>query len=260
MTIAAGFIVSNGVLLCADSQYTIGSSITYGNKVIVRELGGARAVFAIAGHVDYGRMFTDFCGDLYEASDDKSVRALRAITIGALSDFQTRYPVTATDDCQVSFLIGLWAEGEKAQLFRANRDALSVVDEWDCMGFAPALGKYLFGSIYERGLSLDSAAILAAQVLADIKQHDTYVGGPSNLVLLFNDGRMGRPNASELEIAENYRKQFLVVTHRLLEQLSNFATSDEFILRSMHAYTDAFSRIRTEWRQDIEEHRRRLPR
>lgn len=49
MTIAAGFRVRDGVLLCADTEYSGGSKI-HKEKIVSHHFSGGSVAFAIAGH------------------------------------------------------------------------------------------------------------------------------------------------------------------------------------------------------------------
>jgi hypothetical protein len=47
MTIAAGFVCRDGILLCADSQYTGGWEKTFREKVFARPLGAVMLPFCV---------------------------------------------------------------------------------------------------------------------------------------------------------------------------------------------------------------------
>jgi hypothetical protein len=67
MTIAAGFCVKDGILLCADSMYTGGSKVhqpkLFGYRLNSGTPEACSLAFALAGHENYGKMAIDDCVD-----------------------------------------------------------------------------------------------------------------------------------------------------------------------------------------------------
>ena len=67
MTIAAGFVTRDGVLLCADTQFTGGAKV-YRHKIRAFTLNdGTILVFALAGHLDYAVMAIEECLEAIDA-------------------------------------------------------------------------------------------------------------------------------------------------------------------------------------------------
>src|ERR1035438_7824321 len=54
MTIAAGFVVRDGILLCADTLYTDGYTKEYRDKIFPWPKKGAAVCFALAGSAHVG--------------------------------------------------------------------------------------------------------------------------------------------------------------------------------------------------------------
>ena len=62
MTIAAGFMVRDGVVLCTDTRYSVGGAKLPGTKLTAAEIHGtAKLIFAFAGNVDFAQATIQKC-------------------------------------------------------------------------------------------------------------------------------------------------------------------------------------------------------
>jgi hypothetical protein len=79
MTIAAGFRIDDGILICAESQYT-GAAKIFQQKIFPMTITGDSYVFALAGHELNGKMAIDECQEaISELAPEQ--RSLRNVTL-----------------------------------------------------------------------------------------------------------------------------------------------------------------------------------
>ena len=111
MTIAAGFRYDNGLLLCADTQYT--SQIKFrGSKILPKSYSdGSKSVFVIIGNPRYARMCVNVVEDTISdlEKDERTISKMQQMVISAVRDLHQghifKHP--RRDDIAVQFLIAI---------------------------------------------------------------------------------------------------------------------------------------------------------
>jgi hypothetical protein len=127
MTIAAGFYVHDGILLCSDSQYTSAEKINK-QKLFPATINGDSYVFALAGHEQNGKMAINECIDAIAAMQPekralKSVqKALRLAVKPICDDYVMSRPPDQRDILAFEILVACWIpRGGGHKLFSALR-------------------------------------------------------------------------------------------------------------------------------------------
>src|SRR5690242_20519606 len=79
MTIAAGFVARNGVLLCTDSLYS-GGIRTHGRKIFTHPLDHGVVSFALAGHEPFAKKAIEDCKSFLDQNRDShtSIASIKA--------------------------------------------------------------------------------------------------------------------------------------------------------------------------------------
>ena len=146
MTIALGFVYSDGVMLGADSQFTVGSSKVEGLKVGHFEASWGKVAVTFAGNVDYATAAFQKCERAAELSDTRSA-PLDAIE-EILSDFYKEHIFAhpgyqSGGDFDYSMMLAIKLDKERnAKLYRTQDTILREVRSFDSV-WAP----YSFGVI-----------------------------------------------------------------------------------------------------------------
>src|SRR5437867_13255703 len=78
VTIAAGFLGNDGLLLCADTLYTDGYTKEYREKIFSWTRKNAAVCFALAGSDAVGRMTVEHCQWALEDSKRKTLSVRQA--------------------------------------------------------------------------------------------------------------------------------------------------------------------------------------
>lgn len=189
MTIAAGFVLDDGILLCADTLYTDGYTKEYRDKIFPWAGKYAAACFAMAGNSDIARMAVEDCraalsaAKTDELSTTKILRLVRPILKRTYETYVDQRPHEDRESAHFELLIGLVTRTEEPALF-VVRPGFAPVDTFECIGGGRQLGRHIIEPSYDRHLTVNRAVVLAIQALAATKQRVNGVGGQSQFLVL----------------------------------------------------------------------------
>lgn len=214
VTIAAGFVARDGIVLCADTQETYGQLLKLNTpKIIVRPdsfiPGGPRIVFAGAGHGPFidklaneawkkvstrspVGQFAEVCDDIESSIKDVYGEFGRIYQSGAMPEAELIYAV---------------AVGSKTGLFKAHGPIVNPVSNYASVG----VGLYLADYINAR-LGLDSPEladsrwyeILAIYLLQQATEYIEGCGGDSHVLTLMASGRINRLDPADVSLIANH--------------------------------------------------------
>ena len=189
MTIAAGFLCSDGVLLCADTEHTGWAAKSHHSKVDHFEVPGGKVCFALSGASALAWSALQKCRKQLQATPSSDLPADIESTLDA--EYRRNvlgHPNYANLD--YSLLVGVWTANERPRLYFTTATAMTEVKEFQCLGIGAELASYMIRPGFQ-GLTLRSATALAAYTLGSVKDSITGCGGMSIYVLLRNDGSIG---------------------------------------------------------------------
>lgn len=188
MTIAAGFVAQDGILLCTDSQVTSNEK-AYRPKMFTEYCGGFRIGFALSGDEDYAKTAVF---DAFER-----VNTLRSGSTLSKAKKEIRIAIKeVVKDCDVSklepyqrpaLLVAISNESEQG-LFSTRDAAMSPVQSYACLGSGGYLGQYIIPLLLPypslHVLSIRSLVPIALYMMAAAKRVDAYCGGGSDFVAI----------------------------------------------------------------------------
>ena len=211
MTIAAGFVCSDGVVLGADSQVT-GQTIKYSSdKVWVLSAPDASHCIAMAGAGD--SVLIHALRD-HLASYDQSGRPQLTEALSRLSAivsppqrpldqlveglqrslqkfYETHiytYPTWETTPYrQLQFLLAIQIDGEAA-LFEHSAATLGWVDTCACIGSGSDIGHYIQATQLTADMDMRDGRRVAAHLLQQVKTYSPDCSGESTILLVPHQG------------------------------------------------------------------------
>jgi hypothetical protein len=207
MTIAAGFVHSEGVMLCSDTQFEAGASKTYGTKLGFFNCPGGNIAYAFAGNASFAMSAIQKCeeklkstpaGDTICQIEKTLDREYRRVVYGHpdhTSDWTLPYV----------FLIALQRPGRRCSLFAIEQTAMRSVPDSECIGVGKDFATYLVKPDWSSALASMTeyeALLLAASTLARVKAHVSGCGGTSQFIMMRNDGGLGSMSHSFSGIEE----------------------------------------------------------
>ena len=192
MTIAAGFLLREGVLLCADTEYTGVQHKSQDSKVGWFGFSGGVLAYALAGNEDNAKTAIDrLQRELMALRPAESVRDV----IDRVLNHQYRKLVLSCDDKAAGdyqMMLGLATPDAKpAQLFVTRLTGVRPVRSFACIGYGSEFARQILKS--QISLMSEDRDIwnLACYTLGIVKKSVPYCGGASILVTLRNTGEVG---------------------------------------------------------------------
>jgi 20S proteasome alpha/beta subunit len=187
MTIAAGFVASDGLLLFADTQFT-GYSKSYADKIIPENFGDSIVVFAFAGDGDYAKTAI---ADSFEAiaaiRERRTVWNIRKSLRRKISKVIQDYNRNCADPVnRPEFLIAIGTDDGSMAMFSTRETAIPPVDRYECRGSGGSIANPAVRDFFESAQSIPLSDLIpcAVYALSVAKRHDAYSGGVSQFAVL----------------------------------------------------------------------------
>lgn len=185
MTLAAGFMASDGILLCADTLVTDGYTKQHKGKIWTWQTPdhGISVAFAVAGDATIGVMAAENCVIGLEALkwDQQSfadVYGVFASTVRYIhQEYVDKAPVEDRERSRFWMLIAIYTENSNHRLYVTNNAAIAPVSEFDCIGSGRSIGIYILEPSYRKTMSVNDISVLALHAFAGAKERCDGVGG-----------------------------------------------------------------------------------
>ena len=236
MTIAAGFLCSDGVVLAADTQFT-GALKQQGLKIW--EITGPELTYtiAMAGAGDAGLIHA--LRDRLRQLVQPGVLGIRPLEMSAL---MTAFGIrgsqmsvdTVADDLQSKYLKPFFDEhvlsypqwqdsrplqflltirvGQRIQLYMNSAATLGSVDAMACIGSGSDLGGYLQETLFTPNTDMQMGRRIAAHLLKHVKRYSLWCGGDSTIMSIPINGQPSFMTKKEVRRAESWMQRHLKVS------------------------------------------------
>lgn len=234
MTIAAGFLCTDGVLLCADTEHTGWTSKSHQSKMDQFDVPGGKVCFALAGASTLAWSAMQKCKKQLQATSSTDLVA----DIEAILDAEYRRNVLGHPDyasLDYSLLLAIWTSNGGVQLFSTTATALTEVRQFQCLGVGAELASYLIRPGF-LSPSLKQASSLAAYALACVKESISGCGGMSVYLLLRRDGTSGvltSEHDGPTKEIERYARAYDFTMRRLLLWMADMQGEDIYFERNL---------------------------
>jgi 20S proteasome alpha/beta subunit len=252
MTIAAGFVCDEGVLLCADTEHRGWTLKFHESKLDHFEIPGGKIAFALAGHTSFAWSAIQKCRDRLNAIAPKDT----VIELEQILEIEYRRNVLAhpgypDGNYYYHLLIAVWAPGQRVELYVTDETCIRKVDGFECVGTGRELASFIIRPTYVRLMPERRALSLAAYTLAEVKESIAGCGGMSVYLLLQNDGQVGTLTSShkgKCEQLEVYSKSYDFITRELLMALTDEEKEDTDFERYLtETFNQRILQVRHEW-------------
>jgi hypothetical protein len=259
MTIVAGFKTVDGILLCADSQFTGGAKVNlpklFGYSRTVSRTETVQAAFALSGHEVYAKMAIEECVEALFECDPKELtrKKARHILMGAIKSIHADYVDSRPDqiereNARFDLIIGCWLpKGGGLNMFRASGPGIMSGENYYSAGTGAYLGDYFIKDSFMPSMGIKRAAILAIQSLLAAKTYDAHCGGPSQFLAISNSGQLSNFIPYNVHDSESYVAHFDREARRLLGEIGNAQSKDEEFEKQLSTFVSEIRRIRKFW-------------
>lgn len=188
MTIAAGFVCADGIVIAADTEYT-GVSKFQGSKVWWVQNGETTFVLTGTGPgVTLGHI-RDHLFRMFQPSMEPE--QVSDMVHGVLTGFFEKHiytkPVELQQEASPSLLFAV-RKGGRFHLYQTeSAPPPARVEQWACVGWGRDLGQYIADLFYKPGQAAKWTERLAAYLVYQAKRHSAYCGGGTDVVSLTRD-------------------------------------------------------------------------
>jgi hypothetical protein len=204
MTIAAGFVCSDGILLASDTLYSnTGMGLRHGRKFWVLEHGDVVVVFGGAG-MEAAMLRTRDEIDRKLKPGLSRIRVVDTVD-AALKKVHDKLP--DHPDFKTNALVAIQIQGQgKLYENAGGSNMISPVQHpCQCVGYGQSLGWYFASSLFRPGMPIKSAKIVAAHLVRNVKDYSEYCGGETHLIEVPEQGSSSFiDDKSEVEQLELY--------------------------------------------------------
>lgn len=274
VTIAAGFKCTDGVILCSDTEETVGD---YGKrsraKILVRPqtnpippiqiprrkgdmsprpvpaiMPEVVAAFAGAGNSDFIDKLVDKLWDalVIPGSFADRVAALEDATIEFHQKYWPVYPVDIRPEAHL--MVCLWTQAQ-CGLFKVIGPLVNEIRGFASVGYGMSLANYLTERFYNQQLSIKDATSIAIYLLQEVKEHVGYCGGDSHVLLMKPEGYAYFEYPANVRLAgERFRKLEEAVSPLILSSGNSDIAPEDFD-KATEEFTSKLRRIREELQQ-----------
>jgi hypothetical protein len=254
MTIAAGFVCREGILLCADTEQTDWAMKLHGSKVGHFQFPGGQLAYAYSGNTRFAFSAIHKCRKELESGVTGDALA----HIETILDVEFRrnafeHPDYSKDKAGIGyqFILALRIEDAPFRMYVTTETAIHQVSEYDCIGFGEYLAHYLIRPWWVGGLPIHSVLSMAAYALTGTKEYVPGCGGVLVYLVLMHDGRVGvltshHPGASEN--VERFAKGYDAAAQYLLKEMaSEISTDEQFEHYLKHVWSEQIMETRRRW-------------
>lgn len=193
MTIAAGFVCSDGVVLCADTELTSSykqqgqklwiHSNSYGLSIAVTGAGDYVLLKLANEHISHRLSKAMSVDDVRHGIVERVLASIHKDHVDAAPESLLR-----SGEYGLSLLVAIQYRS-RALLFESSRTALSPVVDYRCVGSGSPVANLIAGTMFSPSLPVLWGRIFASYLIQQTKTHGLYCGGNSNIAVMSNDGQ-----------------------------------------------------------------------
>jgi hypothetical protein len=194
MTICAGMLCSDGIVLCADSLETVGMGHRFVEKLVELPLISDALSAAVVCATDNG-VFADALIERISEAIDRSDgtfasarNEIESATLKYCSKIWTALDATHNKP-SVEMLIGLKTVDD-LRLLHMSAPVVRTIETWEFIGFGQDLGIYKAKQYGLKDIPTDTAAPIIAYIVDIVKNNVQFCGGPTTLSILHLDGNI----------------------------------------------------------------------
>lgn len=251
MTIAAGYVYGGGVLLCSDTQQEGGVIKVHGSKMGHFECPGGRVAIAFAGNARYAISAIQKCSNaLGSTPAEDTVSVLEHVLDKEYRRTVYEHPeYTTNEELGYSLLISFWqrSTGTTSLFVTQEHVLMSSFESFQAIGSGFELATILSRPFMSDAIGEEEALILAAYVLARVKENVPHCGGDSMFISMRNDGSVEFAQNVSLDQIANIASTYDKAAHELLfSMVRNDETSFPTALGKFIATADT---LKTFWRR-----------
>ena len=250
MTIAAGFVHRNGVMLCADSQIETATVKGFGAKVGSINGSGCKLAYAIAGNLTLATAAIQKCERILLhalKTSDPLAQIETVLSKAYVANVQSSPNYNSDPNLQYYILIAYQHNGT-VTLHAMHETAMYRVDSHQCYGIGDSLAEQLIQKPFMPDQEEERVLHLAAYILGVVKRQVPGCGGATRIMNVSADGQCEDLSLNlDAVYVEVHTKLFDRLSRDLfLSQVNSSVSGDEFEGR-LREFVEEMRAMRKEW-------------
>lgn len=243
MTIAAGFCCKGGLVLAADSEMTIPESLKYEDfKVAKLDFEGLKGGISGAGDWEYIQMAFRKVMARLQANPINPQLAVEETVLEVYNNHIAAYPYEPRPSFDL--LLGIRERDGLCSLIKSSHTAVRRSLTFEFLGVGAVLGRYLADAMYDIGMSLRQAALMAIYILRLAKKYVPGCGGHSDILVVDTSGNMEfLPTLKITALEENF-SEFDEDVKRVLLGFADLGISDDHFESELEILNSGIRRFR----------------
>jgi hypothetical protein len=256
VTIAAGIVCSDGIVMCADSQESYGDF-----KWPVKKLSYPRSTFGdtmlVISGAGFGPAIDTATQEIFRQLShsmfplDIMLHKIREILREIYEKDLPLHLAAPHTDLDFRLLMALRGEGGGIGLFVSSGPLIKRVDDFEIIGCGDVITRFFAHMSYRQtlldrpALSMYEGTVLAAYLLHLAKSQMTTIGGKSQIITLSWEGDMQFADAWELPHWEKFFAAYQEESQELMLACANpTITEKQFEAKLKHFVSDTKARKR----------------
>jgi hypothetical protein len=193
VTLIAAMRCKDGIVMCADSQETVGYYRLAVQKIVPMTAGAVQLMIAGSGTAELIEAFIVAAREVISACpQDCNLDEVRRLLQRALADFYRSevplWPLKKREKHMQLFIAASIPDKKQYDVWISINTRLRPVRDYELIGWDEPLYKITAKQLYCKGLSLSMGAVAAAHVLMIAKETSNYVGGDLSLSIVKASG------------------------------------------------------------------------
>jgi hypothetical protein len=248
MTIAAGFVHSEGVLLCADTELTAGDRKLQASKIFHFDCALGRFAFVFAGNVHNA---------VATLQKIEAVSKARRSAVGVVEHVLDReyrrlvlcQPVQFHDVHDFSLIIAFRPPKSRVEMYFTDAVAIRREQFHATVGIGSVFAEQLIDATANIGLvTRGDYLTLSAYILGSVKRRITKCGGASLFIDVGNNGSQTELYGDDyLKAIEEWFGVYQMLTWGLFVHLADAQMSDEDFVRNLENFNQSMIGQRRKW-------------
>jgi 20S proteasome alpha/beta subunit len=226
MTIAVGFMCTDGIVLAADREVSTPSVKVEDRKAWIyaypRQAPDPVLRIGIVGAGDYS--FIKFASEQLDAQlaawfgqhSDIDMDEVGEAIQSVISDIHHNHLYPYGDPHlrpEIDLLIAIWIASKGYRLVSTSLTAVTKVWNYEAVGIGRDLAHFLVRRFYADRIAMSSAMLWASYVLMHAKRYVPKCGGPSDVIAMFQSGTTGMVKKETVAEYERIATEFETAMH-----------------------------------------------
>jgi hypothetical protein len=260
MTIAAGFVNDNGVLLAADTMTSDGGANTiFRSKIFPIHCEDSRVYLAFSGTATFADSFFHRCRDVlnrYSGAPRTMAEIAETIRKRWIQDFRDTHDTKGTYSADQVVCAIFSSDEQKTGLFYSSNQWFSESPTGvECIGAGDSLARYLTSWMPVSSLSrVDPAHVMeiAVNAMGRVKAFmPASVGGNLTAVQLNHDGSCDIYSETHIKRIEKYTAKFDAAVRLALIQFMDLKSDHPFSIAA-DRLANSLKKLHNEWESEAD--------